>query len=143
MSHKCIHKQLDSDESFSVVKTFVDQFISLFSNKLAKKIKKYLTEDLITILEALGVKDIILIDGTEIDLQYSCAANFDCQGKGRDRLDGESARPGAKFHVAYSLIQQTFIYIDIFETVGYERDRILKEYLKASLLIADRGYIDE
>ena len=83
-----------------------------------------------TRLKALGVKDIILIDGTEFDLQYSCAANFGCQGKVRDRLDGESARPGAKLHVAYSLIQQTFIYIDISEAVGSERDRVLKEYLK-------------
>ena len=143
MSHKCIHKQLDSDEALAVVKTIVEQSISLFSHKLAKKIKKYLSEDLTTILEAIGVKDIILIDGTEIDLQYSCAANFGCQGKGRDRLDGESARPGAKLHVAYSLIQQTFIYIDISEAVGSERDRVLKEYLKDCLLIADRGYIDE
>lgn len=66
---------------------------------LAKKIKKYLCEDLITILEALGVKDIILIDDTEIDIQYSCASNFGCQGKGRDRIDDESARPGAKLLV--------------------------------------------
>lgn len=141
MSHKSIHKQLDSDEALAVVKTIVEQSISLFSHKLAKRIKKYLSADLITILEALGVKDIILIDGTGIYLRYSCVANFGCQG--RDRLDGESARPGAKLHVAYSLIQQTIIYIDISEAVGSERERVLKEYLKDSLLIADRGYIDE
>lgn len=89
ISHKCIHKQLDSDEALAVVKNIVEQSISLFSHKLAKKIKKYLSEDLTTILKALGVKDIILIDGTEIDLRYFCAANFGCQGKGRDRLDGD------------------------------------------------------
>lgn len=143
MSHKCIHKQLDSDQALEVVKTIVEQSISLFSHKIAKKLQQHLCADLATLLETLRVKDIILIDGTEIDLQYSCAANFGCQGKGRDRLDGSSARPGAKLHVAYSLVQQTFIYIDISEAVGSERDRVFKEYLKDCLLIADRGYIDE
>jgi len=143
MSHKCIHKQLDTDETLSVVKTIVEQSISLFSHKFAKKIKKYLSKELLSLLDILGVKDIILIDGTEIDLQYSCAANFGCQGKGRDRLDGEAARPGTKLNVVYSLVQQTFIYIDISEAVGSERERVLKEYLKDSLLIADRGYVDE
>lgn len=95
MSHKSIHKQLDSDEALAVVTTIVEQSISLFSHKLAKRIKKYLSADLITILEALGVKDIILIDGTGIYLRYSCVANFGCQG--RDRLDGESARPVQSF----------------------------------------------
>lgn len=143
MSHKCIHKQLDSDEALEVVKTIVEQTSSLFSNKIARKLKKYHSEEFMTLLNTLRVKDIILIDGTEIDLQYSCAANFGCQGKGRDRLDGSPARPGAKLHVAYSLVQQTFIYIDISESVVSERERVFKEYLKDCLLIADRGYIDE
>ena len=143
MSHKCLHKQLDSEESLNVVKLIVEQANALYSWKLKKRLKKHLPENLKELLSLLKVKDIVLIDGTEIDLQYSCACNFGCQGKGRDRLDGSSARPGAKLHVAFSVVQQTFIYIEISEAVGSERERVYREYLKDSLLIADRGYIDE
>ena len=62
------------------------------------------------------------------------------QSKGRDRLDGSSARPRIKLHVASSLCKQSVIYVEVSEAVGSERDR---EYLQDCLVIADRGYIDE
>lgn len=98
---------------------------------------------LIKLLELLGVNDFILIDGSDIELQYSCTANFGCKAKGRDKKDDFSARSGAKLQVAYSVVQQTFIYIDISDAVGSEGERVLKEHLKDCLLVADRGYIDE
>lgn len=143
MTHKCIHKQLDSEESMSLVKSLVVQVMSLINKRLAKQIKSHLAEPLKDLLSLLKVKDIVLIDGTEMDLRDSCANNFDCKGKGRDRLDGSSARPGLKLHVAYSLCKQSFIYVEVSEAVGSERDRVYKEYLQDCLVIADRGYIDE
>lgn len=117
--------------------------MSLVSKRLAKQIKAHLMESLKDLLSLLKVKDIVLIDGTELDLRDSCADNFECKGKGRDRLDGSSARPGLKIHVAYSLCKQCFIYIEVSDAVGSERDRVYKEYRQDCLFIADRGYIDE
>ena len=143
MTHKCIHKQLDSEESLTLIKALVVQVMSLVSMRLAKQIKAHLMESLKDLLSLLKVKDIVLIDGTELDLRNSCADNFECKGKGRDRLDGSSARPGLKLHVAYSLCKQSFIYVEVSEAVGSERDRVYQEYLQDCLIIADRGYIDE
>ena len=143
MTHKCIHKQLDSEESLTLIKALVVQVMSLVSKRLAKQIKAHLMESLKDLLSLLKVKDIVLIDGTELDLRNSCADNFECKGKGRDRLDGSSARPGLKLYVAYSLCKQSFIYVEVSEAVGSERDRVYREYLQDCLVIADRGYIDE
>lgn len=117
--------------------------MSLVSKRLAKQIKAHLMESLKDLLSLLKVKDIVLIDGTELDLRNSCADNFECKEKGRDRLDGSSAIPGLKLHVAYSLCKQSFIYVEVSEAVDSERDRVYREYLQVCLVIADRGYIDE
>ncbi|WP_083425542.1 transposase [Succinivibrio dextrinosolvens] len=85
----------------------------------------------------------VLIDGTELDLRNSCVDNFYCKGKGRVRLDGSSARSCLKLNVAYYLFKQSFIYVEVSDAVGSERDRVYKEYLQDCLIIADRGYIDE
>lgn len=143
MTHKCIHKQLDTEESLTLVKALEAQVMNLISNRLAKQIRAHLIDSLKDLLSLLKVKDIVLIDGTELDLRDSCADNFDSKGKGRDRLDGSSARLGLKLHVAYSLCKQSFIYVDVSEAVASERDRVYREYLQECLVIADRGYIDE
>ena len=67
---------------------------------------KFISGDLNSLLVKLGVDDIILIDGTEIELSYSCAYNFDCKGKGRPHTDGTPARPGFKLHIAFSLLRR-------------------------------------
>ena len=118
LTHKCIHKQLDSEESLTLIKALVVQVMSLVSKRLAKLIKAHLMESLKDLLSLLKVKDIVLIDGS-------------------------SARPGLKLHVAYSLCKQSFIYVEVSEAVGSERDRVYREYLQDCLVIADRGYIDE
>ena len=49
----------------------------------------------------------------------------------------------ALLHVTYSLVQQTFRYVEVFEAVGSERDRVYENFLKDALVIADRGYVNE
>ena len=44
MTHKCIHKQLDSEECLTLVKALVVQVMSLVSKRLAKQIKAHLME---------------------------------------------------------------------------------------------------
>lgn len=81
--HKCIHKQLQSENTLEVVNRMLSDLMKALSGKsLHRKIKNLISEDLQSLLEKLGVDDIILIDGTEIDVSYSCIDNFDCQGKG-------------------------------------------------------------
>ena len=75
-------------------------------------------EKLTVTLDKLRVEDIILVDGTEIDLSYSCADNFDCKGRGRPHDDGTPPRPGLKLHIAFSVLRQSFVYVEITEAVG-------------------------
>lgn len=144
MSHKCIHKQLQNEKTLDVMKSLLSEIMTLPSaSSFIKKIKKALPENLSKLLKQLKVNDIILIDGTEIDLSYSCANNFYCKGKGRPHLDGTTARPGLKLHIAFSMVKQTFEYFEITEAVGSERACVYPEKFKNTLIIADRGYIDE
>lgn len=106
LSHKCIHKQLQCEESLRTVESLIAEALTLYqSRSFYRDLKKSLPKDLDTLLSELKVKDIILIDGTEIDLSYSCIDNFPCKGKGRLRLDGKPPRPGLKLHVAFSLVK--------------------------------------
>ena len=114
MTHKCIHKQLDSEESLTLIKALVVQVMSLVSKRLAKLIKAHLMESLKDLLSLLKVKDIVLIDGTELDLRNSCADNFECKGKGRDRLDGSSARPGLKLFIDVTSISDNQTVLKVF-----------------------------
>jgi hypothetical protein len=114
-----------------------------FGKSFLKKIKKLISGDLKALLETLRVDDIILVDGTEIDLSYSCADNFDCKGKGRPHADGTPPRPGLKLHIAFSVLRQSFIYVEITEAVGSERDSVLTDRFHNCLIICDRGYVDE
>jgi len=65
----------------------------------------FLPKDVQIQLRNLGVNDIILIDGIEIDVRPSLAKDEDFKGsnKGRPHLDSEPSRPGIKLHVAYSV----------------------------------------
>ena len=89
-----------------------------FGKSFLKKIKKFISGDLKSLLDKLRVEDIILVDGTEIDLSYSCADNFDCKGRGRPHDDGTPPRPGLKLHIAFSVLRQSFVYVEITEAVG-------------------------
>lgn len=119
LTHKCIHKQLQSGNTLKVIKIMLSELMAAsFGKSFLKKVKKLISRDLKDLLELLGVDDIILVDGTEINLSYSCADNFDCKGKGRPHADGSAPRPGLKFHIAFSVLRQSFIYVEIAEAVG-------------------------
>ena len=119
ISHNCIHKQLQSENTLELVKRMLSDLMKALSGKsLRRKIKNLFSEDLQSLLEKLGVDDIILIDGTEIDVSYSCIDNFDCQGKVRPHDDGTPPRPGLKLHIAFSFLKQSFEYVEITEAVG-------------------------
>ena len=144
LSHKCIHKQLQCEESLRTVESLIAEALTLYqSRSFYRDLKKSLPKDLDTLLSELKVKDIILIDGTEIDLSYSCIDNFSCKGKGRLRLDGKPPRPGLKLHVAFSLVKHTFEYVEITEAVGSERECVYPDKFSNCLIIADRGYVNE
>lgn len=144
LSHKCIHKQLQSGNTLEVIKTMLSELMTAsFGKSFLKKIKKFISGDLKSLLDKLGVDDIILVDGTEIDLSYSCADNFDCKGKGRPHADGSAPRPGLKLHIAFSVLRQSFVYVEITEAVGSERDSVLTDRFHNCLIICDRGYVDE
>ena len=144
ISNKCIHKQLQSENTLKVIKNMLSELMTAsFGKSFLKKIKKFISGDLKSLLIKLGVDDIILVDGTEIDLSYSCADNFECKGKGRPHTDGTPPRPGLKLHIAFSLLKQSFVYVEITEAVGSERNSVLVDRFKNSLIICDRGYVDE
>ena len=64
------------------------EIASALLKKLSKQFKKSRhyrngTELIKQMCKQFGVTDVILVDGTEIALRYSCALNFECKGKGR------------------------------------------------------------
>ncbi|MGN0902652.1 MAG: IS4 family transposase [Succinivibrio sp.] len=144
LTHKCIHKQLQSGNTLKVIKTMLSELMTAsFGKSFLKKVKKLISGDLKTLLEKLRVDDIILVDGTEIDLSYSCADNFDCKSRGRPHADGSAPRPGLKLHIAFSVLRQSFIYVEITEAVGSERDSVITDRFHNCLIICDRGYVDD
>lgn len=52
-------------------------------------------------------------------------------------------RPSLKLHIAFSVLRQSFIYVEITEDVGSERDSVLTDRFHNCLIICDRGYVDE
>ena len=143
LSKKCVHKRLDNDEMVECLKSLLESVSSVIAHTAQKMFKKIVPKDVQLLLKNLGVNDIILIDGTEIDVRPSLAKDEDFKGsnKGRPHLDGEPSRPGIKLHVAYSVAKQTFIYIDVTNACESERAHVLTERFSNCLIIADRGYV--
>ena len=48
-----------------------------------------------------------------------------------------------KLHIAFSVLRQSFVYVEITEAVGSERDSVLVDRFHNCLIICDRGYVDE
>ncbi|MBO5620937.1 MAG: hypothetical protein J5959_04840, partial [Butyrivibrio sp.] len=63
------------------------------NKRLAKQIRAHLIESLKDLLSLLKVKDIVLIDGTELDLRDSCADNFACKAGRTHELSGNFPVP--------------------------------------------------
>ena len=62
LTHKCIHKQLQSGNTLEVIKTMLSELMTAtFSKSFLKKIKKFISGDLTSLFGKLGVDDIILV----------------------------------------------------------------------------------
>ena len=143
LSKKCVHKHLDSDKMAECMKSLLERVCSVAAGLTQKNYQKIVPGDVRKLLRKLNVKDIILIDGTEIDARPSLAKDEEFRGanKGRPHLDGEPSRPCIKLHVAYSVAKQTFAYIDVTNACESERAHVLTEKFSDCLIVADRGYV--
>ena len=143
LSAKCMHKHLDSDKMTECMKALLESISSAIAGLTQRKRAQIVPKAVRKLLKNLNVKDIVLIDGTEIDARPSLAKDeeFQGSGKGRPHLDGEPSRPGIKLHVAYSVARQNFVYIDVTDARESERAHVLTDRLSDCLIIADRGYV--
>ena len=66
----------------------------------------------------LGLNDIILIDGTEINVRETLSKECDCNGK---------YHAGLKLHVAFFLKKQSIEYISLTAAVDSERTQVMPE----------------
>ena len=83
------------------------------------------------LMKELGVDDIILVDGTEIAVRKSLAAECECK---------EKFHAGLKLRVAFSLKKQSFEHISVTQAVDSERAQVLPERYRYVLFIMDTGY---
>lgn len=143
LAAKNIYDQLCKDEALAFTSQVTKEVLAVVQNRLAPKLKQALPTSLDSLLKQLRVQDVILIDGVEISIFPGCIENFDCKGKGRNRLDGSPARPGLKLHVAFSLVSMSFVYIEVTGACGNEKAQVLAERFHNSLLIMDRGYVND
>lgn len=118
------------------------KIIALTAKTLKVKRSDLMSDELGALLNKLGVKDIILIDGVEMTLYSGCIYNFDCKGKGRKHTDGKDVKPDLKLHVAFSLSNMNFEYIRITESCGNDKKQVLLEKFRNCLLIMDRGHVE-
>ena len=141
---KCIHNKIRTENFLDTVICLVSELLyATTTPSFQRKVRNSTPAELKQLLKLLTVNDIIMIDGTEVDVSYSCADNFTCKGKGRPSDDGTPPRPGIKLHIAYSLLKQTCEFIKFTEAVGNEKAYVYPERFNNCLIIADRGYISE
>lgn len=143
LAHKNIYDQLCKDEALVFTTQVTKEVLAVVTQKIAPKFRQLLPRELSSILRQYAVKDIILIDGVEISVYPGCADNFDCHGKGRNKNDGQAAKPGLKLHVAFSLVSMSFAYVEVTGACGNEKSQVLPERFHNSLLIMDRGYVSD
>lgn len=111
------------------------EIIALTANTLKVKRSELMSDELGALLDKLGIKDVILIDGVEMTLYPGCIDNFECKGKGRKHTDGTEAKLGLKLHVAFSLCKMIFEYIQVTEACGNEKEQELPERFHNCLLM--------
>ena len=145
ISEKCFHQRLDKPDLITeLTKRLVDDALAQIAPKLKGQAESIVADALIReLLAKFHFDDIILLDGTEIALRKGCALNFACErsSKGRPGKNGEPARPTLKLHVAYSVLRNTIVYIEITEGCSSERAEVFPDRFKNCLLIMDRGYV--
>lgn len=144
-SEKCFHQYLDKPVALTELgKRLVAEALAKVAKKLSGQAEYIQAKELLRqLLDKFKLDDIILFDGTEIALRKGCALNFACErsSKGRPGKNGEPARPTLKLHVAYSVLRNTIVYIEITEGCSSERAEVFPDRFKNCLLIMDRGYV--
>ena len=145
LTKKCVHKHLDNEEMVTCTGRMLEEVLKVISSITKQKFKKIVPKEVKLLLNQLKVNDIILIDGTEFNVQPSLSGDDDFKGssKGRPHLDGEPPRPSVKLHVAFSVSKQTFEYIDITSGCESERAHVSTDKFENCLIIADRGYVSK
>ena len=137
-SEKCFHQYLDKPVALTELgKRLVAEALAKVAKKLSGQAEYIQAKELLRqLLDKFKLDDIILFDGTEIALRKGCALNFACErsSKGRPGKNGEPARPTLKLHVAYSVLRNTIVYIEITEGCSSERAEVFPDRFKNCLL---------
>lgn len=146
MSAKCIHNYIRRDQVLEYFRTVTGCTMRYALEALSKRAVKLMSGSVGKMLKKLGCEDIILIDGTEVPLIPGAEEQFECKGKGPKKSDG-SATPGLKLHIAFSLLKQTIVAIEITGACGSEREQVKEAFIKQFegskvLFLMDRGYVD-
>lgn len=143
MSYRCIYNQISKEKSVDVVYELLVNTMNMISKQYMDLLKKKDNNLLSMLLKMLNVKDIIIIDGTEIQTRESTTSFLGNNHKGRNKLDGTQAKPSIKAHIAISYVTQSIVNLSFTEGVASERDQVCLDNIKDCLIIADRGYISE
>lgn len=147
LSRKCVHQRLNSMASQRFFEEVTTEILDLVSKDTGRRLQRKLRQywlSLSSLMDLLGVDDIVIIDGTELPLRPGCGHNFPCQGKGRvSQVRGPGSNCAVKVHVAFSLTKRCYEYLDITDAVHSERDCVHCEDFKNTLFIMDRGYVSD
>lgn len=142
MKCKNVFDQICKKELTDAVKAWCEELMTAVFNLAGQAVLQN-NPKLRLLAARLGVKDIILIDGTVVPLRPGCLRNFDCHGSGHPAADGGEIRPAAKMHIAFSLLRQAPMYITATGVCDGEREQVDASMFKDCLVIADRGYLGE
>lgn len=147
LSRKCVHQRLNSMASQRFFEEVTTEILDLVSKDTGKRLQRKLKQywlSLSSLMDLLGVDDIVLIDGTELPLRPGCGHNFPCQGKGRvSQARGPGSNCAVKVHVAFSLTKRCYVSLDITDAVHSERECVHCEDFHNTLFIMDRGYVSD
>ena len=128
ISPKCFHNRLDQRG----LADFANALLTVVMNSYSKLCALFNNSVYAELTAKLGLNDIILIDGTEINVRETLSKEYDCKGK---------YHAGLKLHVAFSLKKQSIEYISLTAAVDSERAQVIPENYHNTLFIMDAGYM--
>lgn len=80
---KCVHKHLDNEEMVACTGRMLEEALKVISSITKQKFKKIVPKEVKLLLNQLKVNDIILIDGTEFNVQPSLSGDDDFKGSSK------------------------------------------------------------
>ena len=127
ISAKCFHNRLDqkglADFGLDLISCGLKAHAGLCGTVVNKLYDVLMRE--------LRVDDVILVDGTEINVRSSLTKECECKGK---------YHAGLKLHVAFSIKKQSYEHLSVTQAVDSERAQVLPKNYKNVLFIMDAGY---